>query len=601
MEANGRHIWVWKTLAKANLLVLVMFALAAPAEAQINYAISGSAAYVTNSFPASGNIVIASTYDGYPVSSISSSAFQDCFQLTSVTIPNSVTRIDRSAFESCLGLVSVIIPSSVTNIGPDAFEYSGLTNVTVPKNATSIGLAAFSACANLTNITVDTGNPSYASAGGVLFNKAGTLLVQYPGGLKDHYMIPVGVTRIGLHAFDSTSVTNVTIPSSVTNIGDFAFQFCDGLQSIFIPDSVTSIGLAPFSACASLTNITVDANNPSYVSAGGVLFNKAGTLLIQYPAGLNGNYAIPVGVASIGLHTFDSSGVTHVTIPNSVTNIGDYAFQACDGLKSITLPDSVTHLGSFAFRFAGLTNVSLPSSLTQIGEYTFQSCAGLQSVTLPDSITNIGICAFQYAGLTNVIIPGSVTLIGRDAFSGCSGLTSVTIANGVTSIGDYAFSFIPLASVTIPSSVTNIGTNAFFYSGLTNNVFFLGNAPSVNGAPGSADTTVFAVASFGGGGETVYYVPGTTGWGTTFGSLPTAQWYQPRPQILDSNHGLGVGSHGFQFTISWATNASVVIETSTNLQDWIPISTNTLVNGTNGFVDANWTNYPDRFYRVRTR
>lgn len=100
---------------------------------------------------------------------------------------------------------------------------------------------------------------------------------------------------------------------------------------------------------------------------------------------------------------------------------------------------------------------------------------------------------------------------------------------------------------------------------------------------------------------TMYYLPGTAGWSTTFGGWPTAWWYRPQPQILSLVGRAGVPRNGFQFTISWATNAGVMVDASTNLLDWAPILTNTIVNGTNVFGDADWTNYPKRFYRVRSQ
>jgi len=148
--------------------------------------------------------------------------------------------------------------------------------------------------------------------------------------------------------------------------------------------------------------------------------------------------------------------------------------------------------------------------------------------------------------------------------------------------------------VTIPGSVTNISGEAFYYCMSLQQVDFAGNAPLVDGSPGSANNTVFAMDS-----GTAYYLPGTTGWGTNYGGWPTAGWYQPAPQIFGSGAGMGAGSKGFQFTISWATNTAVVVEASTNLQQWTPVITNTLVSGTNAFVDSKWTNYLRRFYRVR--
>lgn len=167
----------------------------------------------------------------------------------------------------------------------------------------------------------------------------------------------------------------------------------------------------------------------------------------------------------------DCSGLTSVTIPDSVNFIWGWAFSYCTSLTSVTLPDSVAIIMNYAFSdCSGLTSVIIGNSVTSIEWGAFQNCKSLTSVTIGNSVTNIGAYAFEgCSGLTSVIIPDSVTSIGSDAFGSCSGLTSVTIGNSVTSIGQQAFlGCYCLTSVTIPSSVTSIEDYAFRYcTGLT--------------------------------------------------------------------------------------------------------------------------------------
>ena len=170
-------------------------------------------------------------------------------------------------------------------------------------------------------------------------------------------------------------------------------------------------------------------------------------------------------VTAIGMYAFcQCTGLTSVTIPNSVTSIGDCAFFRCSGLTSMTIPNSVTSIGETAFgSCTGLTAVTIPNSVTSIRNWTFSSCTGLTSVTISKSVTSIGNGAFMgCSGLTSMTLPNSVTSIGESAFSGCDGLTSVTIPNSVISIGGRAFEGCTcLAFVTIGNSVTSIGGYAF--------------------------------------------------------------------------------------------------------------------------------------------
>ena len=366
-----------------------------------------------NSSDISGSVVIPSTIthldDTYHVVSIEGMAFYECRNLTSVTIPNSVTSIGGKAFYACSGLTSVTIGNSVTSIGYMAFNSCrSLTSITIPSSVVSIRSGAFNYCSNLSSINVASGNTHYSSIDGVLYNYVQDTLIQCP-----------------------CAKTSVTIPNSVTSIGDYAFNNCRNLTSITIPSNITSIGEEAFTDCRGLTSIT-----------------------------------IPTSVASIGDYAFSNcTGLTSIDIPNSITSIVNRMFYGCTGLTSITIPNNITSIGGGAFSgCTGLTSITIPNSVTSIGGSAFYGCTGLTSITLPDSIGGaIGSQTFMNCtGLTSITLPKGVTSIGDYAFCGCSGLTFVPIPTGVTSIGNQAFAGCSgLTSVTIPTSVTFIGVQAF--------------------------------------------------------------------------------------------------------------------------------------------
>jgi uncharacterized repeat protein (TIGR02543 family) len=397
------------------------------------------------------------------VTRIGEGAFSSCGGLTSVTIPGSVSHIADRTFVSCYQLINVTISSGVTRIGSGAFTYcTGLSDVVIPATVNDIAVGAFDYCTALISLTVDEANPNYSSEGGILFNKTQTVIMLCPEGINGGYTIPAGVTGIGEFAFfNCDALTNVVLPSGLTDIGERAFSTSDGLTNMILPASVESVGTSAFANCAALVSIEVETGNPNFSSTGGVLFNQTKSILIQYPAGILGDYVIP----------------------GSVTHIGDGAFAGCGrpwgsdlpvGLTGITIPDSVTSIGKAAFSGCNrLTSITLPAGVTRIEDFTFLNCYGLTAVTIPAGVTRIGAGAFggcgdawdpeQPGGLTSITIPDSVTSIGDGAFSGCNRLTSVTIPPGVTRIEDRTFSFcLALESVIIPDGVNHIGDGAFY-------------------------------------------------------------------------------------------------------------------------------------------
>ena len=263
---------------------------------------------------------------------------------------------------------------------------------------------------------------------------------------------------------------SVTIPATlnglpVTRIGDVAFLKCTNLASVTIPTNVISIGGAAFLLCTNLAAITVEAPNSAYTSEDGVLFDKAQTTLIQFPAAKAGAYTVPNSVTSIETGAFNScANLTGVTMGSRVTNIGGFAFTGCANLSNVTIPDSITSIGFCVFSGCSrLTSVTIPESITNLDDLAFCGCGRLTSVRIPESVTAIGCQAFgRCGGLTNVAIGNNVTNVGPYAFCECIRLSNVRIPNGVTSIGDFAFSgCTSLANVTIPNNVTSIGDFAF--------------------------------------------------------------------------------------------------------------------------------------------
>ena len=358
---------------------------------------------IGNSVKSIGTHAFACCYElnsvtiGNSVTSIGRQTFSSCTALTSITIPNSVTNIGESAFFDCTNLSSITIPNSVTSIGESAFAWTGLTSFTIPDGVTSIENNTFQDCNNLTSIT-----------------------------------IPESVTSIGDYAFGScNSLTSAVIGDGVESIGDGAFSVCSSLTSIIIPNSVTSIGGWAFQDCNNLTSITIGRN---VTSIGPSAFSNITLETLNYNA-KNYTDAILVGA-------WLWPDITTLIIGEDVENIPDNAFSGFSNLISVTIGNNVKRIGKSAFQgCTALPSITIPDGVVDIGDAAFWLCSDLTSITVSNNVTNIRYLTFSgCSSLTSVAIPNSVTTIETRAFSDCSNLTSISIGTGLADIGPEVFS-----------------------------------------------------------------------------------------------------------------------------------------------------------------
>ena len=412
------------------------------------------------------------------------------------------------------GMGRIVFDGPVTKVGNFAFmanynpdlgledEYIGtckqLVSVSLPEGVKYIGNMAFYECINLQDIS-----------------------------------IPSTVTGIGLYAFTETcSLTSISFPEKLESIGVGAFC-ASGISSITIPNSVTHLGEEAFYYCTNLRSIS-----GKYASSDHYCLVKDGVLTtFALAAGLT-TYTIPSNVTTIGTSAFEECGdLTKVTMSNNVVRIDDFAFSFCQNLAEVTLSNSLEFIGDDAFSgCATLKRLELPESVATIEDYTFAGCSSLEYVNIPKSVTSIGRAIFYEIGLVgelvidNAIIEtdlsgyyyspskswdhwlggscfakitigknvtkigkyafyqydslqsfdtgNSVVSLGRDSLSGCSALTEVKLGNSLTIIDDYAFNdCLSLLSLTIPESVTTIGYEGIHNCPSLEALYFKSNTP----------------------------------------------------------------------------------------------------------------------------
>ncbi len=349
---------------------------------------------------------------------IGSEAFYHCSSLERIDIPDSVKVIGSEAFAGCTSLRSVNISGAVTEIADDTFAYcSSLTSISIPNSVTSIGESAFSDCCALTDISIPDsvtdvavsafdGTPWLERQDDEFVIVGDQTLIRYNGAGGD-VVIPDGLRHISGAFSGCETLTSVRIPDTVTSIGDESFSRCGCLETLNIPDAVSKIGTEVF------------AGTPWYESLTDEFVIVGDGVLLKYN-GTNQQVRIPSGVKYISdafMADNTSTRVTEVTLPDSVTVIGDNAFAGQYFLESIVLPNSLTRIGERAFSECAIRQLILPDSLTSIGTRAFHASAP-SFVSIPDSVTVIEdeVFSTNSGGVISIVIPASVIHIGSGAF-----------------------------------------------------------------------------------------------------------------------------------------------------------------------------------------
>lgn len=368
------------------------------------------------------------------ITNIGNRAFYNCSKLASIEIPNSITKIGAYSFYGCKRLNTITLSDGVTNIGTSAYgNCSGVISISIGQGVASMSSDAFE-CSNVVSIewnaqscnNFSRTHPPFASS--VQTFTFGNNVKKIPSCL----------------CYGMKNLTSITIPNSVTNIGDSAFYSCSGLTSVNVSDILTWCN----------------------ISFGGYYANPlsyAKNLYLNME--LLANITIPGNVASISNYAFvNCKNLKSITIPNTVTSIGVSAFQHCTSLTSVVIGGATSIKNLTFYNCKNLESIELPNTISSIGKEAFYGCTRLSGLKIPNSVKTIGISAFEEcSSLCDITIPNGVTAINDKTFYRCSNLVHVDIPNSITKIGAEVFYQCKrLSSITIPSKVNSIGENAFY-------------------------------------------------------------------------------------------------------------------------------------------